>query len=200
VLYRALQQQSADIVLETIRAGGGIAFAHEADLANTQNIPLVFDLCESRLGDVDILVNNHTLCVLETFDPALVTDAGSGIHLVTAYGIDAHFAINARAYALLMAEYLQRYLRRGATSGRISTSAPTLLTATRLMSAMRPVSMRSSRIAAPQLPKSGTMALPSISSRRGQSRLGIFHPQGSNRLLPRLPSAEWANLQILRTW
>ncbi len=62
---------------------------------------------------------NHTHCVLETFDPALVTDKGGGIHLLTALGIDAHFAINARACALLMSEYLKRYLRRKAQSGRI---------------------------------------------------------------------------------
>ena len=90
--------------------------AHEADLANPDNIPLLFDLCEAELGPVDILVNNHTYCVLETFDPALVTDKGSGIHLTTAATIDAHFAINARAYALMMAEYLKRYLGRRAAS------------------------------------------------------------------------------------
>ena len=33
--------------------------------------------------------------------------------------IDAHFAVNARAYALMMAEYLKRYLGRGADWGRI---------------------------------------------------------------------------------
>ena len=119
ILYRARQQQSADPLLENIRAQGGMALAYEADLANPDNISLVFNLCESQLGNVDILVNNHTLCVLETFDPSLVTKEGSGVQLITAAGIEAHFAVNARAYALLMAEYLQRYLKRGATSGRI---------------------------------------------------------------------------------
>jgi 3-oxoacyl-[acyl-carrier protein] reductase len=118
-LYRAMQQQSADLVVETIRTSGGVAVAHEVDLADANNIPHLFNLCESELGPVDILVNNHTYCVLETFDPALVTDEAGGIQLVTAAEIDAHFAINARAYALLMAEYLQRYLKRGAQVGRI---------------------------------------------------------------------------------
>ncbi|MCC7358776.1 MAG: SDR family oxidoreductase [Anaerolineales bacterium] len=119
VLYRAMQQQSADPLLETIRAQGGAAMAHEVDLANPGNIPPLFNLCESQLGPVDILVNNHTLCVLETFDPARVTDEGGGVQLITAAGIDAHLAVNARAYALLMAEYLKRYLKRDVTSGRI---------------------------------------------------------------------------------
>jgi 3-oxoacyl-[acyl-carrier protein] reductase len=118
-LYRAMQQQSADSVVRHIRDRGGIAVAHEVDLAHSDNVSLLFDLCEAELGPVDILVNNHTYCVLETFDPALVSDEGSGVHLLTDATIDAHFAINARAYALMMAEYLKRYLSRRAAGGRI---------------------------------------------------------------------------------
>lgn len=118
-LYRARQQQAADSLLHHIHIQGGMAVAHESDLSNTDNIPLLFDLCEIQLGPIDILVNNHTHCVLETFDPALVTADESDIQLLTAAGIDAHFAVNARAYALLMAEYLKRYLHRQARSGRI---------------------------------------------------------------------------------
>ena len=116
ILYRAMQQQSADSLLESIHVQGGLAMAYEADLANPDNIPVLFDLCETQLGSVDILVNNHTFCVLETFDPSLVTDS---IRLITVAGIDAHLAVNARAYALMMAEYLKRYLKRRATTGRI---------------------------------------------------------------------------------
>ncbi len=68
---------------------------------------------------MDILVNNHTYCVLETFDPALAAGGVSAAHLLTAATIDAHFAVNARAYALMMLEYGRRYLARGATWGRI---------------------------------------------------------------------------------
>ena len=118
-LYRAMQQRSADPLVRQIRSQGGAAVAHEADLANPDNIPRLFDLCEAQPGPVDVLVNNHTHCVLETFDPARVTGEGSGIRLVTADGIDAHFAVNARACALMMAEYLHRYLRRKAKWGRI---------------------------------------------------------------------------------
>ena len=118
-LYRAMQQQPAQPLVQSIQSQGGAAVARETDLADPAAIPQVFDACEATLGPVDVLVNNHTNCVLETFDPALVTDAGSGIHLLATAQIDAHFAINARAYALLMAEYLQRHLRRQATWGRI---------------------------------------------------------------------------------
>ena len=118
-LHQAVQQQSAADVVRHIRSHGGVAVAHEADLADPDNIPLLFDLCESQLGPVDVLVNNHTYCVLETFDPGRASSEGSGIHPVSAPTIDAHFAINTRAYALAMAEYLNRYLSRGARWGRI---------------------------------------------------------------------------------
>lgn len=127
-LYRAMQQQSADPLVQCIRSQGGVAVAHEADLADPENIPWLFDRCEEELGPVDILVNNHTYCVPETFDPALTTSPserpstyteGTGIRLPTAASIDAHFAVNARAYALMMSEYLKRYLEREGERGRI---------------------------------------------------------------------------------
>ena len=118
-LYRAMQQQSVEPLLAEIRAMGGQCAAQEADLGDPANIPLLFDRCETALGPVDVLVNNHTYCVLETFDPALVSDTDFSVSLPTAATIDAHFAVNARAYALMMSEYVGRYLKRGATAGRI---------------------------------------------------------------------------------
>jgi 3-oxoacyl-[acyl-carrier protein] reductase len=119
-LYEAMQQQGVERVLDRIRDGGGIASASEADLADPTNIPRLFDRCEAELGAVDLLVNNHTHCVMETFDPARVAGEGIlGIGLIDADGIDAHFAINTRAYALMMREYVTRYLARDAEWGRI---------------------------------------------------------------------------------
>jgi 3-oxoacyl-[acyl-carrier protein] reductase len=118
-LYRALQQEPAEPLVERIRARGGVAVTWEADLAHAEAVPLLFDRCEAELGPVEVLVNNHTYCVPETFDPALVTDSEGGVQLISAAEIDAHFSVNARAYALLMAEYLKRYLARGASWGRI---------------------------------------------------------------------------------
>jgi 3-oxoacyl-[acyl-carrier protein] reductase len=118
-LYEARQQQDGEAIVHHIVANGGQAVGLEADLADPANIPRLFDDCEARLGPVDVLVSNHTHCVLETFDPALVTGEGFAVTLTNAAGIDAHFAINARATALLMAEYLGRYLARQATDGRI---------------------------------------------------------------------------------
>ena len=117
--HQAMQQQPAEPLVRAIRSQGGVAVACEVDLGVADNIPEVFDLCEAELGPVDVLVNNHTHCVLETFDPARVSNEGTGIHLLTAAEIDAHFAVNARGYALMMSEFLRRYLKRGAEWGRI---------------------------------------------------------------------------------
>ena len=118
-LYRAMQQQEAGPLIQQIRAQGGIAGAYEVDLAVPAHVPALFDCCETELGPVDILVNNHTYCVSETFDPALVTEKGGGIQLLSAAGIDAHFAVNTRAYALMMSEFLKRFLQRRSSWGRI---------------------------------------------------------------------------------
>lgn len=118
-LYAAMQQQSADALIVAIRARGGRAAAWPANLADAAVIPPLFDRCEAELGPVDILIANHTHDELETFDPARVREAGFPVRLPTAASIDAHFVVNARGVALLMTEYLGRYIRRGATWGRI---------------------------------------------------------------------------------
>ncbi len=119
--YRAMQQQPVEVIVDAIRTAGGEAVAWSADLGDAAAIPHLFDRCERHLGPVDILVANHTFCVLETFDPALVSPAESGIFLPTADIIDRHFAVNSRAVALLIHEFTQRYLARGAQWGRIVT-------------------------------------------------------------------------------
>jgi 3-oxoacyl-[acyl-carrier protein] reductase len=118
-LYAAEQDKTGEWVAEAIRTQGGHAAAREADLADASIIPRLFTECEAQLGPVDILVNNHTHCVQETFDPALVKEEGFPVHLASAAEIDRHFAINARGFALLMTEYTVRYLARAASWGRI---------------------------------------------------------------------------------
>lgn len=120
-LYAAMQQQPVDGLLTQIRTLGVDCAAVEANLEDADQIPQLFSRCEDALGPVDLLVANHTLCVLETFDPARVTGEGFPVSMVSQPVIDAHFAVNARACALLIAEYTRRYLERKATSGRIIT-------------------------------------------------------------------------------
>jgi 3-oxoacyl-[acyl-carrier protein] reductase len=119
LLYAAGQQQTAQSLLQTIRAAGGFCEAREADLADPSQIGTLFDTCEATLGPVDILVNNHTCSLKDTFDPDCRTEQDFGIHPATTESIDAHFAVNARAYALMMSEYLRRCLDRKVGWGRI---------------------------------------------------------------------------------
>jgi 3-oxoacyl-[acyl-carrier protein] reductase len=118
-LYRANQQQTTEPLVDQILSSGGHAATCEMDLSVAGNVPVLFDLCRDALGEPDILVNNHTYCALDTFDPALATDKGFGIKVVSDVNIDASFTVNAKAYALLMSEYVSRFLDRAATRGRI---------------------------------------------------------------------------------
>jgi 3-oxoacyl-[acyl-carrier protein] reductase len=118
-LYHAMQMQPVDIVLDAIRDKNGNADALEADLSDVKSIPHLFDRTEAAFGPVDILVCNHTYCSNETFDPDAVTEQGFPVSLVTEAVIDTHFAVNSRATALLMREYVMRFIERGASSGRI---------------------------------------------------------------------------------
>ena len=118
-LYRAMQQKPISELVNQFRAAGMAISALEVDLADETNIFKLFDVCEAKLGPVDILINNHTHCVLETFDPEQTSTEGSGIFLSTAANIDAHFVINSRAYALMMQAYLNQYLKNGLNWGRI---------------------------------------------------------------------------------
>lgn len=119
LFYWAMHRQSADRVIQDIVAQGGVAAGREADLGDPANIPLVFDECEAALGPVDVLIDNHTHSVHDTFDPAAVTLESYGIGLISGASIDGHFAVSARAYALMMSEYIQRYLGRQGRRGRI---------------------------------------------------------------------------------
>ncbi len=118
-LYRAMQQTPISKLVNQFKDAEMTISALEADLADATNIPKLFETCEEELGPIDILINNHTHCVLETFDPEQTSTEGSGIFLSTAVNIDAHFVINARAYALMMQAYLKQYLRNGLNWGRI---------------------------------------------------------------------------------
>ncbi len=122
--FRARQQQTADGIVDEIRSQGIRATAWETDLGIVENIFSLFDRCEEELGPVDILVNNHTMDVLDTFDPerAQADNKWFGeyqVELIDAELIDENFSVNSRAYALLMMEYLKRLIKRGAQWGRI---------------------------------------------------------------------------------
>lgn len=120
-LYYAYQSQTPAQLVSELQALGVRATAQPFDLAEADNVPKLFDLCEEALGSVDILVINHTHDVLETFDPALSSSEQGDVQLLSVEGIDRHFAVNTRASALMMRDYLARHIEREATWGRVIT-------------------------------------------------------------------------------
>jgi len=123
--YYRILMQSADAAVKAIRQSGGHCAAWEADLANPDNIPLLFDKTEEELGPVDILVNNAAFDRCDTFIPPdelkknpLFVDAFP-MTPITAETHDEHFAVNSRAVALMMKEFAERHITRKAGWGRI---------------------------------------------------------------------------------
>jgi 3-oxoacyl-[acyl-carrier protein] reductase len=117
--YRSNRARTADDVLTRIHRRGGRAEAMEADLRDASVVPGLFDFAEAELGPVDILVNNATGWVADTFasDQKHVTGLKSeGLSPATH---DQVFSVDARGGALLIAEFARRHIARQADWGRI---------------------------------------------------------------------------------
>jgi 3-oxoacyl-[acyl-carrier protein] reductase len=106
-------------VVAQIRADGGHALAVEADLADPATPALLFDAAEERLGPVDILVNNATGWVADTFAPSGTDRLGRSPQAVTATTWGQQFTVDAMAAALMIGEFARRHIARGAGWGRI---------------------------------------------------------------------------------
>ncbi len=117
--YRTERARDASDLVDELRSAGGRAVALEADLADARVIPALFDTAEAELGPVDILVNNASGWLADTFSPAATDRIGRSLQPVTAETIDTQFSVDARAGALLIAEFARRHASRGAKWGRI---------------------------------------------------------------------------------
>ncbi len=117
--YRSHRARNASGVLAAIRALGGRAAAMEADLREAGAAPLLFDLAEAELGPVDILVNNATGWVPDTFTAGGQHVSGAGTQSLSAATHEQVFGVDARGSALLMAEFARRHIARQAQWGRI---------------------------------------------------------------------------------
>jgi 3-oxoacyl-[acyl-carrier protein] reductase len=117
--YRDRRAGDADAVMTEIRAGGGRALAVEADLADPAVPAALFDAAEEQLGPVDILVNNATGWVADTFAPAGADRLGRSLQPVTAATWTQQFTVDAMGAALMIGEFSRRHIARGGTWGRI---------------------------------------------------------------------------------
>ena len=116
--YHAMRAGDATDVVADVTRRGRRAVAVEADLADAASIPALFDRAEAELGPVDIVVNNASGWTADTF-AAPAANLGIDRAPVTPASIDLVMAVDARAAALIIAEFARRLAARGGTWGRI---------------------------------------------------------------------------------
>jgi 3-oxoacyl-[acyl-carrier protein] reductase len=117
--YRDHLARDADQVVAGIRAVGGRAVAVEADLSDPATPALLFHAAEEQLGPVDILVNNATGWLADTFAPSGTDRLGRSLQPVTAATWRRQFTVDAMAAALMIGEFARRHIARVADWGRI---------------------------------------------------------------------------------
>ncbi len=118
--YQENRMRSGDEVIGRITAAGGRASAIEADLLEANTPAMLFDRAEADFGPVDIVVNNATGWTSgDSFAAGGHDPAGRDTPAVTAALFDRTFGVDARAGALMIAEFARRHIVRDATWGRI---------------------------------------------------------------------------------
>ena len=91
----------------------------EADLSDPAVPAMLFDSAEEHLGPVDILVNNATGWLADTFTPSGTDGLGRSLQPVTAATWTQQFAVDAMGAALMISEFARRHIARQASWGRI---------------------------------------------------------------------------------
>ncbi|MER8156564.1 SDR family NAD(P)-dependent oxidoreductase, partial [Streptomyces sp. NPDC094472] len=117
--YHAARSIDGEEVAAEIRRAGGRAEAFEANLSDPAVAGRLFDVAEDRLGPVDILVNNASGWIQDTFTPDPADRFDRPLRPVTAQTWSRQFAVDAMAPALLIGELARRHRARGADWGRI---------------------------------------------------------------------------------
>ena len=117
--YRDNRARDAAAVVARIEEQGGTAIAVEADLSDPATPALLFDTAEQQLGPVDILVNNATGWLADTFAATATDRLGRSLRPVTAATWTQQFTVDAMGAALMISEFARRHIARQATWGRI---------------------------------------------------------------------------------
>jgi 3-oxoacyl-[acyl-carrier protein] reductase len=117
--YRTHRAQDAEAVIARIRGDGGRAVAVEADLSDPAVPAMLFDVAEQHLGQVDILVNNATGWLADSFAAQQADRLGRSLVQVSAATWEQQFRVDAMAAALMISEYARRHRARRGDWGRI---------------------------------------------------------------------------------
>lgn len=111
--------QDATQVIARIREDGGTATAVEADLSDPAAPARLFDTAQEELGPVDILVNNATGWLADTFAARETDRLGRSLQPVTAATWTRQFSVDAMGAALMISEFARRHIARNGNWGRI---------------------------------------------------------------------------------
>ena len=117
--YRDNRARDAEAVVARIKAEGGSAFAVEADLSDPATPAMLYDTAEEQFGPVDILVNNATAWLADTFAATATDRLGRTLQAVTAATWAQQFKVDAMGAALMISEFARRHIARAATWGRV---------------------------------------------------------------------------------
>jgi 3-oxoacyl-[acyl-carrier protein] reductase len=82
-------------------------------------VPSLFDAAEEHFGPVQILVNNASGWLGDSFAPGAADRFGRSVSVLRAESFDQVVAVDARGAALLIAEFARRHVSRRADWGRI---------------------------------------------------------------------------------
>ena len=116
--YQNRASDAAHVVAD-IHGKGGIATALEADLADPQTPRRLFDIVEAEFGPVDILVNNASGWLADTFTAERRDRFDRHVRQVSAKTFWQQFSVDARGAAMLIAEFARRHEEHRGTWGRI---------------------------------------------------------------------------------
>lgn len=117
------QARSTDgsVVTAAVQATGRRSCSIEADLASPATPAELMDEAERSLGPVSVLIHNASGWRKDSFSPDRADAVGRQGQFVGEETINSQLHVDARAGALLMAEFITRHRARGAGWGRIVT-------------------------------------------------------------------------------
>lgn len=119
--YSTARAADGSATRELVASFGRRGLAVEADLAEPETPRQLFDQVESALGPVSILVHNASGWHKDSYAPNQLDAVGRSAAMVNPESVDAQLHVDARAGALLMAEFITRHRARNADWGRIVT-------------------------------------------------------------------------------
>ena len=117
--YETSRASTAADLIERAESQGWAADALEIDLTSPGAAAAVFDVAEQRFGPVSILINNASAWVADTFGSVPTDRLGRSLSPLDESTFDRVFAVDARASALMIAEFARRHRRHGLAWGRI---------------------------------------------------------------------------------